>query len=89
VLADCDLVLIMSVNPGFGGQKFIPEAVEKIMRLRKLADEHNPALEIEVDGGINPETAALCRLAGATVIVAGNSVFSADDPKDMIARIRG
>ncbi|MCL2695013.1 MAG: ribulose-phosphate 3-epimerase [Clostridiales bacterium] len=89
VLADCDLVLIMSVNPGFGGQKFIPEAVEKIARLRKLAAEHNPELLIEVDGGINPETSALCRAAGATVIVAGNAVFTADDPQDMIARIRG
>ena len=89
VLADCDLVLIMSVNPGFGGQKFIPETVEKIVQLRKIAEWRNPELEIEVDGGINPETAALCRTAGATIFVSGNTIFTAKDPKDVIARIRG
>jgi len=89
VLGDCDLVLIMSVNPGFGGQKFIPETVEKIARLRKLAALHNPELEIEVDGGIDPDTAALCRAVGATVFVSGNTIFTAEDPRAMISRIRG
>jgi ribulose-phosphate 3-epimerase len=70
-----DLVLIMSVNPGFGGQQFIPSALEKIARLRALAGGR--PIEIEVDGGINPETAAQVAGAGANVLVAGNAVFKA------------
>ena len=89
VIPDCDLILLMSVNPGFGGQKFIPETVDKIRELKALIDEKNPACEIEVDGGINAETAKLCRDAGATILVAGNSVFSAKDPKEMISLLRG
>ena len=88
VIADCDMILIMSVTPGFGGQTFIPDSITKIVQLRKLADACNPELEIEVDGGINPETAALCRKAGATVIVAGNAVFTAPDPQKLIALLR-
>lgn len=89
VLELCDLVLLMSVNPGFGGQKFIPETLNKISALRKIIDEKGYSCEIEVDGGINPETAPLCRQAGATILVAGNSVFSAADPKAMISALRG
>lgn len=89
VLPLCDLVLLMSVNPGFGGQKFIPETVDKIRSLRKIIDEKGYACEIEVDGGVNPETAKLCREAGATILVAGSSVFSAPDPKAMITSLRG
>jgi len=88
VLPYCDLVLVMSVNPGYGGQKFIPEAVEKIAELRMMIDARGLATEIEVDGGINPETAKLCIDAGATVLVAGNAVFQAKDPAAMIRDLR-
>ena len=85
----CDMVLLMSVNPGAGGQSFIPESVDKIRRLRRMIDERGLHTLIEVDGGINPETAALCREAGADVLVAGSSVFHAADPGDMIKKLRG
>lgn len=88
VLPYCDLVLVMSVNPGYGGQKFIPESLEKISELRRMIDERGLKTEIEVDGGINPETAKLCIGAGATVLVAGSAVFLAKDPKDMIQQLR-
>ena len=84
----CDLVLAMTVNPGFGGQTFIPQTLKKIEQLRSFIDENSLDCLIEVDGGINPETARLCREAGVDVLVAGNSVFSADDPADMIRRLR-
>ena len=89
LLPYCDLVLVMSVNPGYGGQKFIPESVEKIAELRNMIDARNLATEIEVDGGINPETAKLCIDAGATVLVAGSAVFQAGNPADMIRALRG
>ncbi len=88
VLPYCDLVLVMSVNPGFGGQQFIPEALEKIAELRNMIDERNLSVEIEVDGGVNPETAKRCIEAGATVLVAGSAVFHAKDPADMIRQLR-
>ena len=87
VLAECDLVLVMSVNPGAGGQKFIPGALGKIERLAHLAQEHGYAYEIEVDGGINAETAALAVRAGATMLVSGSSVFKAEDPAALIAQM--
>lgn len=89
VLCDCDLVLLMSVNPGFGGQKFIPQIITKIFELASLKKEMGLSFEIEVDGGVNPETAALCREAGATVLVAGSAVFSAADPSEAVRLIRG
>lgn len=89
VLPYCDLVLVMSVNPGFGGQKFIPESLSKIAELRSMIDERGLSTEIEVDGGVNPETAKLCVKAGATVLVAGSAVFSAPDQKEMIRQLRG
>ena len=89
VLEDCDLVLLMSVNPGFGGQKFIPQVLRKIEALDAIKKSRSLAFEIEVDGGVNDKTAPLCRAAGATVLVAGNAVFSAPDPRDMILRLRG
>lgn len=89
VLCDCDLVLLMSVNPGFGGQKFIPQIVTKIFELASLKKEMGLSFEIEVDGGVNPQTAALCREAGATVLVAGSAVFSAADPSEAVRLIRG
>ena len=88
VLELCDIVLVMSVNPGAGGQKFIPGALKKLSALRRFANEQGLEYEIEVDGGINPETARLCKEAGANVLVAGNSVFSAPDPSEMIRLLR-
>ena len=88
VLPYCDLVLVMSVNPGYGGQKFIPESVAKIAELRQMIDERGLATEIEVDGGINPETAKLCIDAGATILVAGSAVFQASNPAEMIHSLR-
>ena len=89
VLEDCDLVLLMSVNPGFGGQKFIPHVLKKIEALSALKAERGLSFEIEVDGGVNAQTAPRCKAAGATVLVAGNAVFTASDPKEMIRQLRG
>ena len=89
VLEDCDLVLLMSVNPGFGGQKFIPQVLRKIEALNALKQAHDLPLEIEVDGGVNAQTAPLCRAAGATVLVAGNAEFTAESPREMIRQLRG
>ena len=88
ILPMCDLVLLMSVNPGFGGQAFIPETLEKIRSLRNMIDARALPIDIEVDGGITPETAQQCIAAGATVLVAGSSVFRAPDPKAMVAALR-
>ena len=87
-LENADYFLIMSVFAGFGGQKFIPETVQKIRTLRALIDARGLSCEIEVDGGINPETAARCIDAGASILVAGNSVFSSDTPAEMIRALR-
>lgn len=89
VLEDCDMVLAMSVNPGFGGQKFIPQVLRKIEALSALKAARGLAFDIEVDGGVNEKTAPLCRAAGATVLVAGSAVFGASDPREMIRRLRG
>lgn len=89
LLPECDLVLLMSVNPGFGGQAFIPETLHKIRALRSWIDARGLSALIEIDGGVNPETAKLCIEAGADVLVAGSAVFKAKDPKAMIAAIRG
>lgn len=90
LLECCDMVLVMTVNPGFGGQKFIKEAAEKVAVIRSMLDKKGLyEVDIEVDGGVNPETAEICRRNGANVLVAGNSVFSAHDPKAMITCLRG
>jgi ribulose-phosphate 3-epimerase len=86
VLDRLDLVLVMSVNPGFGGQAFIPAVVEKIARVREMIGAR--PIHIEVDGGVNAETAALCSRAGADVLVAGNAVFSGGRYAENIATIR-
>lgn len=83
----CDLVLVMSVNPGAGGQKFIYGALEKIERLMQLASTHGYTYEIEVDGGINAETAALAVQAGATMLVSGSSLFKAKDPAVLVGQM--
>ena len=80
IAADVDLVLLMSVNPGFGGQKFIPHTLEKVRELRELLDRTGSKALIEVDGGINLETGRQSRAAGVDVLVAGSYVFSAPDP---------
>ncbi len=88
ILEDVDLVLIMTVNPGFGGQSFISSVVPKIEQLAKLVKEKNLACEIEVDGGINPQTAKVCKDAGANVLVAGSAVFGQMNRKQIIQQIR-
>ncbi len=89
LLDSCDMVLVMSVNPGFGGQSFIPSSLEKIRVIRRMIADRGLSIDIEVDGGVTPETAKLCREAGANVLVAGNAVFGVDDRRDAIAQIRG
>ena len=79
LLDDADMVLVMSVNPGFGGQKFIDSALRKIESIRNMAVKRGLKLDIEVDGGVNEKTAKLCRDAGANVLVAGSAVFKAPD----------
>jgi len=89
VLDDLDMVLLMSVNPGFGGQRFIPRVLDKIRRLRQLVSSRGLKVDIEVDGGIDPETAPLVIEAGANVLVAGTAVFRAKDYQAAIASLRG
>ena len=90
IAEDLDLILIMSVNPGFGGQSFIHNVVKKVKQARQLLDSvGNTQAVVEVDGGINLETAPLVREAGATLLVAGSAVFGAPDRADMIRKLRG
>jgi ribulose-phosphate 3-epimerase len=89
IIADIDMVLLMSVNPGFGGQKFIPEVLPKIRKVKKMADDKGLDLEIEIDGGVNPETAKMCIEAGANVLVAGSAIYNEDDYAKAISLIRG
>ncbi len=89
LLEALDLLLVMSVEPGFGGQKFMPEALGKISSLREEIDRRGLTTVIQVDGGINPETAAMTRDAGVDVLVAGTAVFRSDDPAAAIAELRG
>ena len=83
-----DLVLVMTVEPGFGGQAFMPDQLPKIRALREMLDRLNPGCEIEVDGGIDPKTAPLVTEAGANVLVAGSAVFGRPDRAAAIAEIR-
>lgn len=89
ILDDIDMVLLMTVNPGFGGQKFIHSVLPKIKTVASLIKERGLDIEIEVDGGVNPETAKLCIEAGANVLVAGSAVFNMEDRKKAIEAIRG
>jgi ribulose-phosphate 3-epimerase len=89
VLHLCDIVLVMTVNPGFGGQKFLPEMLPKIRELRRLCQSKGLDPWIEVDGGEDGEHAPLAIAAGANVIVAGSAIFGSSDYLDAIARIRG
>jgi ribulose-phosphate 3-epimerase len=88
VAAELDLLLIMSVNPGFGGQRFIPSALDKLRRARLMLAEARSGAVLEVDGGVNRETITACWRAGADTFVAGNAVFSAPDPQAEIGRLR-
>ena len=88
ILPEVDLVLVMSVNPGFGGQKFIPAALEKLRRARRLIDDSGRDIRLEVDGGIKPDNAADVIRAGADTLVAGSAIFGADDYADVIRRMR-
>lgn len=88
LLADLDMVLIMSVNPGFGGQQFIPNSLNKIAELRKMSSAVNPDLLIEVDGGVGLHNTAALLQAGANVLVAGNAIFAAASPAGMIAELK-
>ena len=88
-LEEVDILLVMTVEPGFGGQKFMADMMPKVMTLRKWIDARNPACELEVDGGVDPETAKVCVAAGANVLVAGSSVYKAENIPERIAQLRG
>ena len=88
ILDDVDLVLIMSVNPGFGGQEFIPQSYQKIKELRRMIDDRGLHVKIEVDGGVTVENAKPLVNAGVDVLVAGNTVFSSPNPKETIAQLK-
>ena len=83
-----DIILVMTVEPGFGGQRFLSAMLPKITELRNIVDSRRPKCEIEVDGGINPETAKLCMQAGADVLVAGQDIFTAPDRAVRITELR-
>lgn len=88
IITDVDLVLIMSVNPGFGGQKFIESSVQKVSQLKKLIDARNLDVVIEIDGGVNLETGKKLADAGASALVAGSFVFNSDSPTQTIERLK-
>jgi ribulose-phosphate 3-epimerase len=88
VLADVDLVLVMSVNPGFGGQSFLPLALPKLRALRQMIDQSGFDIELEVDGGVAPDTARQVTQAGASVLVAGNAIFGQKDRGAAMRQIR-
>ena len=87
VVTDVDYVLVMSVNPGFGGQKFIPSTLDKVRRLRTMIQARNSRAKIEIDGGIGIENAAAVVAAGAEILVAGSSVFGKPDPADSLRQL--
>jgi ribulose-phosphate 3-epimerase len=89
IIEDLDLVLIMSVNPGFGGQKFIPNAIKKVADTKALIERKNSKAIIEVDGGVNQDNAPLLVAAGAQALVAGSFVFNSPNPKETIQKLKG
>ena len=89
ILPEVEMVLIMTVNPGFGGQKFVSNMTHKILRLKQIIDAENLDCDIEVDGGINPETSKIVRDAGANILVAGSAIYGSSDIADAIKNIRG
>ncbi len=88
IIADVDLVLVMSVNPGFGGQSFIQHSIQKIEELKTLINKTNSSAKIEVDGGISLKNAREIIQAGADILVAGNAIFSSENPKDTIEKLK-
>ena len=88
IIGDVEMVLLMSVNPGFGGQKFIENTIQKVKRLRRLIEESGSQALIEVDGGVQGETAPRLVAAGVDVLVSGSYVFNAPVPEDVIRQLR-
>jgi len=88
IIDDLDMVLIMSVNPGFGGQKFIPRAIDKVQQLKSMIDQRKLRTLIQVDGGINSETGKKMIHAGADVLVAGDAIFNTKNPDEMIRQMK-
>lgn len=88
LLKEVDMVLVMSVEPGFGGQAFIPEAPQRIAAIKQEAHRQGLTLLLEVDGGVDPNTAPLCKAAGVDILVAGSAVFKAANPEEMIATLK-
>lgn len=88
IIMDVDMALVMSVNPGFGAQSFIPHSLNKIRELKQLITDNNAKTKIEVDGGIYPENAAAIVKAGADVLVAGNAVFNSENPAETIKKLK-
>jgi ribulose-phosphate 3-epimerase len=89
LMEDIDLILIMSVNPGFGGQSFIPSALDKLAEARRRIDQSGQSIRLQVDGGVKPSNAAAIRAAGADTLVAGSAIFGAEDYAHVIAQLRG
>ena len=88
IITEVDLIIVMSVNPGFGGQKFIEHTYQKVAQLKSLILQSNAVAKIEIDGGVNMQNARPLLEAGADVLIAGNFVFSANDPTDMIRQLK-
>lgn len=88
ILDDIDIILLMSVNPGFGGQSFIPSALKKASDLKRMLQIRKPSVEIEMDGGISADNIRQVTEAGVSIVVAGSAVFNSDDPIDMINRLK-
>ncbi len=88
IISELDMVLLMSVNPGFGGQKFIENTYKKVRQLKNMINKYNPACDIEVDGGVNYETGKLLFEAGANVLVAGSFVFGSENPSGTIQKLK-
>ncbi|MED5443365.1 MAG: ribulose-phosphate 3-epimerase [Pseudomonadota bacterium] len=88
LLEDCDMVLLMSVNPGYGGQRFIPSTLDKVRALRALMDQSDHPLRLEVDGGVGPENIAQLAAAGADTFVAGSAIFRGDDYRQTVGALR-
>lgn len=89
ILPDVDLVMLMSVNPGYGGQSFIPSALDKIRSLKQMIDSRGLSCGIEVDGGVSPKTLPAVRAAGANIFVAGSAIFGQPDYRKVVAEMRG
>jgi ribulose-phosphate 3-epimerase len=88
IIHDVDFVVVMSVNPGFGGQRFIPNSIKRVKELRKLIDKHKSNAMIEIDGGVDLENTSLLIDAGADILVAGNTVFGSQNPMEMIKALK-